>query len=204
MKQYTKNGEIKTRNQIVLRVTKTIVKDGIEKEVDMNVYNPTEEMILADGWVEYVPPQVDPQPQRKSKLAVMQEIVLEQYNQRTDISDSEALDRMVVIYGWEYYIGKTLKQGQVCVYNDKVWRARQEHTVLEVYPPSMETASLYEVVEILPTGEKDDPIPYTPPMEIFEGKYYSEYGILYLCTRNSGTALTHELSSLVGLYVNIV
>jgi hypothetical protein len=50
MKQYTKNGEIKTRNQIVLRVTKTIVRDGVEKEVVMNVYNPTEEMILADGW----------------------------------------------------------------------------------------------------------------------------------------------------------
>lgn len=201
MKQYTKNGEIKTRNKIVLRVTKTIVRDGVEKEVEMNVYNPTEEMILADGWVEYVQPQVDPQPQRKSKLAVMQEIVIEQYNQRADISDSEALDRMVVIYGWEYYIGKTLKQGQVCVYNEKVWRARQEHTVLEVYPPSMETASLYEVVEIIPTGEKDDPIPYTPPMEIFDGKYYSEDNLLYLCNRDSGTALTHKLADLINVYV---
>ena len=67
MKRYIKNGELKTRNQIVLRVTKTIVKDGVEKEVEMNVYTPTEEMILADGWVEYVPPQVDPQPHRNSK-----------------------------------------------------------------------------------------------------------------------------------------
>lgn len=201
MKQYTKNGEIKTRNQIVLRVTKTIVRDGVEKEVEMNVYNPTDEMILADGWVEYVQPQVDPQPHKKSRMAVMQEIVLEQYNQRTDISDSEALDRMVVIYDWEYYIGKTLKQGQVCVYNDKVWRSRQEHTVLEVYPPSMNTASLYEVIEIIPTGEKDDPIPYTPPMEIFEGKYYSEDNLLYLCSRDSGTALTHRLADLIGIYV---
>lgn len=204
MKRYTKNGEIKTRNQIVLRVTKTIVKDGVEKEVDMNVYNPTEEMILADGWVEYIPPQVEPQPKRKSKLTVMQEIVLEQYNQRTDISDSEALDRMVVIYDWEYYVDKTLKQGQVCVYNDKVWRARQEHTALEVYPPSMDTASIYEVIEIIPTGEKDDPIPYTPPMEIFEGKYYSEDGVLYLCTRDSDVALTHTLNNIIGIYVETV
>lgn len=44
MKRYTKNGEIKTRRQIVIK------KDG------MATYNPTEEMILADGWVEYVPP----------------------------------------------------------------------------------------------------------------------------------------------------
>lgn len=201
MKQYTKNGEIKTRNKIVLRVTKTIVKDGVEKEVEMNVYNPTEEMILADGWVEYVPPQVDPQPQRKSKLAVMQEIVLENYNSRTDIADSEALDRMVVIYDWEHYVGKTLKQGQVVVYDDRVWRVRQEHSVLEVYPPSLNTASLYEVIEILPTGEKDDPIPYMPPMEVFSGKYYIEDNLLYLCNRDSGTALTHKLADLINVYV---
>lgn len=188
MKQYIKDGVIKSANRIV------ISKDG------MHTYNPTEEMILADGWVEYIPPVVEP---KKSAYQITQEIVLEQYNQRTDISDSEALDRMIVIFDWERYIGKALKQGQVCVYNDKVWRARQEHTVLEVYHPSIDTASLYEVIEILPTGEKDDPIPYTPPMEIFDGKYYSENGILYLCTRNSNTALTHELASLVGLYVSI-
>lgn len=203
MKQYTKNGEIKTRNKIVLRVTKTIVRDGVEKEVVMNVYNPTEEMILADGWVEYVAP-VDDTPRKKSAFQVTQEIILEQYNQRTDISDSEALDRMIVIFDWERYVGKVLKYGQVVVYDDKVWRVRQEHTVLEVYPPSLNTASLYEVIEIIPTGEKDDPIPYTPPMEIFEGKYYSEDNLLYLCNRDSGAALTHKLADLVGIYVIMV
>lgn len=45
MKRYIKDGQIKTRNQIVIR------KDG------MNTYNPTEEMILADGWIEYVIPE---------------------------------------------------------------------------------------------------------------------------------------------------
>lgn len=48
MKQYTKDGQIKTRNQIV------ILKDG------MNTYNPIEEMIFADGWVEYIHPDVEP------------------------------------------------------------------------------------------------------------------------------------------------
>lgn len=42
MKRYIKEGIIKTRNQIVIH------KDG------MNTYNPTEEMVLADGWEEYV------------------------------------------------------------------------------------------------------------------------------------------------------
>lgn len=54
------------------------------------------------------------------------------------------------------------------------------------------------------SGEADDPIPYTPPMEIFEGKHYIEDGVVYRCTRNSGTALSHALRDLVGLYVERV
>lgn len=189
MKIYEKNGEVKPANRIV------IVTD------EFQIINPTEEMILADGWVEYIQPTIEPQPYALSPEEIARDIILEQYNQRTDIPNQEALDRMVVIYDWSKYIGKVLLQGQLCVCNDKVWRSRQEHTVLEVYPPSMNTASLYEVIEIIPTGEKDDPIPYTPPMEIFDGKYYSEDNLLYLCNRDSGTALTHRLADLVGIYV---
>ena len=49
--------------------------------------------------------------------------------------------------------------------------------------------------------DADDPIAYVPPMEIFNGKYYMQGGVKYLCTRDSGTALSHDLSALVGLYV---
>ena len=38
-----KDGKIKTRNQII------IIKDG------MQTINPSEELILSDGWIEYVP-----------------------------------------------------------------------------------------------------------------------------------------------------
>lgn len=48
MKQYIKNNQIKTRQQIV------IVKNG------MRTINPTEEQILADGWEEYVASSVEP------------------------------------------------------------------------------------------------------------------------------------------------
>lgn len=44
MKQYIKDGIIKYANRIVIRTT------------DAQIFNPTEEMILADGWVEYVEP----------------------------------------------------------------------------------------------------------------------------------------------------
>lgn len=61
MKRYIKDGIIKTRNQIVIKGQRTIKdKDGNEKMVMMNTYNPTEEIILADGWVEYVTPVYEP------------------------------------------------------------------------------------------------------------------------------------------------
>jgi hypothetical protein len=75
--------------------------------------------------------------------------------------------------------------------------------VLEVYPPSLSTAALYEVINYQHEGTIDDPIPYVPPMEIFNGKYYIQNDIKYLCNRDSGTALSHDLSALVGLYVEL-
>lgn len=61
MKRYIKDRIIKTRNQIVINGQRTIKdKDGNDKVVGTNTYNPTEEMILADGWVEYTTPVYEP------------------------------------------------------------------------------------------------------------------------------------------------
>lgn len=194
---------IKPRNQIVLRVTKTIKdKDGNDKEVKVQVINPTEEMILADGWVEYV--EEIPIVPTKSRLQIVQELVIKDYNSRTDVSNEEALEYMAIIYPWDYYLGQQLEVGMLVVYDDKPWRVRQSHTVLDVYPPSLATASLYEAIDKEHSGEVNDPIPYAPPMEIFEGKHYIEDGVVYLCTRNSEVALSHNLTALVGLYVELV
>lgn len=209
MKIYSKeiNGAtvIKKKNQIVVKRTKTIKdKDGNEKVVNTQIYNPTEDMILADGWVEYIAPPIEPN-RRKSPMQVMQEIVFEQYNSRTDITNEEALDRMIIIYDWKHYIGKPLKVGQCVVEGDNVYRVRQDITeVLDIYPPSLVTASLYEVIVLTATGTKDDPIHYTPPMEIYKDKYYIQNDVLYLCTRDSGAALSHNLQDLINIYVSKV
>lgn len=192
MKQYIKNGIIKFANNIIVK------RDG------MQVINPSEELILADGWVEYAPPTIDPTERKKSPFEIVEELVTKQWNERTDISNEEALDYMTIVYEWERYIGQLIPVGKIVAYGGKLWRVRQEHTVLEHYAPSLETAALYEVIEKEHTGEIDDPKPYSPPMEIFNGTYYTEDGVVYLCTRDSGTALSHPLSTLVGLYVEIV
>lgn len=122
---------------------------------------------------------------------------------RLNLNDNEALSVKDVYPRWESFIDKTIEKGFITLYDENLWRARQTHTALESYPPSIDTASLYEVINRKHTGDEDDPIPYVPPMEIFNGKYYIQDGVVYLCVRDSGTALSHNLSELVCLYVMI-
>lgn len=127
-----------------------------------------------------------------------------QTRQVTTFSNNEALKVKDLFDNWNDLIGQTLSAGRIVRTAEGLWRVRQEHTVQAHYPPSIHTASLYERIVKDHKGTKDDPIPYAPPMEIFNGKYYTQDGVLYLCTRDSGQALTHNLSELVGLYVEVV
>jgi uncharacterized membrane-anchored protein YjiN (DUF445 family) len=122
---------------------------------------------------------------------------------RIDLTDNEALSVKDFYPTWESKIGDNVEQGYKMLYNDNLWRVSQNHMVMEHYPPSLATAALYEVINYQHEGTIEDPIPYTPPMEIFGGKYYTQNGVKYRCTRDSGIALTHDLSALVGLYVEL-
>ena len=123
---------------------------------------------------------------------------------RIGLTNNEALSVKEMYPRWEDKVGSTIEVGFITLYDGNLWKARQTHTVMEAYPPSIHTASLYEVINEEHKGTMDDPIPYTPPMEIFAGKYYSEDGVIYLCTRDSGTALSHRLNDLINIYVELV
>ena len=125
----------------------------------------------------------------------------------TTFSNNDALKVKDLFDDWIDYTADdadNLKKGQIVKTTDGLWRVRQEHKAQKHYPPSIHTASLYERIVKDHSGTAEDPIPYAPPMEIFNGKYYTQDGVLYLCTRDSGQALTHNLSELVGLYVEVV
>lgn len=123
---------------------------------------------------------------------------------RIDLTDNEALSVKDFYPTWQSKIGNNVEQGYKMLYDGNLWRVRQNHLVQEIYPPSLSTAALYEVINYQHEGTLEDPIPYVPPMEIFSNKYYIQYDVKYRCTRDSGIALTHDLSALVGLYVKIV
>lgn len=197
MKLYRKkiNGQelVRSRRNIVIK------KDG------MQIVNPSEELILADGWSVYEPPTIEPEPYQPTERDLLQELLKDEFNARTTTSNEDALHYMLIVYPFSHYLGQSLKAGQLVTHLERIYRVRQDiPVVLEGQFPSVDTAALYEVIEKEHAGTMEDPIPYLPPMEIFAGKYYSQNDVMYKCTRDSGVALSHNLADLKGIYVEHV
>lgn len=106
--------------------------------------------------------------------------------------------------------GDTVTKGTKFQFGDKLYAVLQDHTILAHYEPSINTASLY--VEVTPEyteegeemGTLENPIPYEGNMVLENGKYYEQYGVVYLCNRDTINPVYHALRDLVGLYVEVV
>lgn len=125
----------------------------------------------------------------------------------TTFSNNDALKVRDLFDDWADYTAdgaENLKVGQIVKTVDGLWRVRQEHKAQKHHAPSIHTTALYERIVKDHAGIIDDPIPYAPPMKIFNGKYYIQDDVKYLCNRDSEQALTHNLAELVGLYVEVV
>lgn len=57
---------------------------------------------------------------------------------------------------------------------------------------------------IVEYGTLENPIEYTSGITLESGKYYIQDNVTYLCNRDSGNPVYHNLSDLVGLYVEAV
>ena len=126
------------------------------------------------------------------------------------LTDKEALEVKEMFPMWDEFVDKVITAGTRFQYEDKLYEVLQDHTVLNHYQPSINTAALYKEV-VLETNEEgelngtiDNPISYEGNMVLENGKYYSQDGVTYLCTRDSGSPVYHALKDLVGLYVEAV
>ena len=131
-------------------------------------------------------------------------LIAQQINTLT-VDDNTAL-RMKDFYpSFESVIGRTVKQGFKFTHGGKLWKTEQpEMTIQEHYAPGTGTESLYSEVCETHAGTLDDPIPYSGNMALESGKYYSQDGKVYRCTRDTGNPVYNALSELVGLYVEEV
>ena len=122
-----------------------------------------------------------------------------------DLSDKEALKRKDLYPEWQSFIGKSLDTGFKVLYEGRLYKVRQPiAVVLDNQAPSQLTAALYEEINETASGTIDDPIPYNGNMELFEGLYYSQNKVVYKCIRSTGQAVYHDLSALVGIYVEMI
>ena len=187
--------------------------DDKQKVIVSQVYIPNEES--NDEWIEIT--QEDVERIRKAKGQTISVEIPEEVNTQLELTavlintieltDEQSLQFKSLYPKWESFIGKSLEANFKIQYNDKLYKVKQKvNTVLKqdgYRPGESGSEALYEEINETNAGTLEDPIPYNNNMELFEGKYYSQNGVTYKCTRNTGQAVYHDLSQLVGLYVEI-
>lgn len=124
------------------------------------------------------------------------------------LEDAVALSAVELFPKWKELVDKgvEVEKGFRFQHDNKLYRTEQpEYIFVEYYVPgTVGTESLFSLVDVTHSGTKEDPIPFEKNMEIFEGLYYTQYDVLYRCIRSSGQPLYHDLSPLVGSYVEVV
>ena len=124
------------------------------------------------------------------------------------LTDEVALECKAIYKQWKDLVdaGVTVDKGYRFLHVDDLFRAEQpKYTfVKHQVPGAVGTESLFSKIDATHKGTIDDPIPYEKNMEVYKDVYYSQNGVLYLCIRDSGQPLYHDLSALVGNYVEIV
>lgn len=149
---------------------------------DQQIINPTHEQYIEAGWAEYVPEPVAPMPRLMPDYdEVISSLRSLARPQLAALPDNEALEKRALYDAWVDKIGTRVPAGERLYYDDHLVRVRQEHLVQEHYPPSVDTAALYEVIQLAHAGTQDDPIPYVQNMALELDKYYTQNDVLYKC-----------------------
>ena len=104
----------------------------------------------------------------------------------------------------EWAEGQSYTVGHKLLYGGSLYKVIQAHTSQAGWKPGVGTESLFSRIDETHDGTKYDPIPYNGNMELLSGKYYTQSGQTYHCTRDTGTAVFHPLAELVGIYVEAV
>lgn len=118
-----------------------------------------------------------------------------------EVDDQTAL-RMAPFYP-EWAEGQSCAAGYKAQRGGKLWRCLQAHTTQAGWEPE-NAASLWAQICESHDGTKYDPIPYDGNMALESGKYYTQGGMTYLCSRDTVNPVYNALSELVGIYVEVI
>lgn len=120
------------------------------------------------------------------------------------LDDNTAL-RMAEFYPqWKDLIGTTVgKAGFKFTHGGELYKTiPEQHSFQADWVPGVGTESIYTRIDETHAGTLTDPIPYSGNMALEAGKYYSQGGAVYHCTRDTVNPVHSALVDLVGLYVD--
>ena len=197
-------------NGKILSVESFKFSDCIEVEVDddfnvMDIFNYKYEdgklvELTPEEKEEFYPTQKDEKAEQEETLEQMM-FASARASFLVELDDTQAAKLPLCYDPWT--TDKAYKVGDRVLCDGKLWKCRQAHTSQENWKPSINTASLWEVINVENAGTLDDPIPYDQTMTVYNGKYYLEEGIIYKCVRDSGQPLYATCASLVGNYFEV-
>lgn len=145
---------------------------------------------------------------RPLSFSEVQEMLVRQQINTIAADDQTALRMRIYYPTFSELVGQTVKKGTKFLATDSedsdLYTVIQpELTIQEHYPPGTGTESLYTRIDEQHDGTKYDPIPYDGNMALVNALYYTQYGLLYLCNRDTVNPVYHALSELVGQYVEV-
>lgn len=166
-----------------------------------------EEIDAPEGWTER---QVINQAKRLARVSELLEEEKKEFKNR-GLTPAEMITHKQFAPKWGVDVkeGDAVEKGDKFTYDDKLWVVLQDHTIQAHYEPSINTAALYtEVTEDYneegeENGTRENPIEYNGNMALENGKYYTQDGVVYLCTRDTINPVYNALKDLVGLYVEV-
>ena len=124
------------------------------------------------------------------------------------LTDEQAVECKAIYKQWGYLveIDATVDKGYRFLHDKDLFKTEQpKYTfVKHEVPGAVGTESLFSRMDESHSGTINDPIPYSGNMALEAGKYYTQNGVVYLCTRDTINPVYHALSDLVGLYVEQV
>ena len=109
------------------------------------------------------------------------------------LSDAVAATAPMLFPRWK--VGKAYVGGERLCYSGKLYKVKDgmPHTSQADWTPDV-AVSMYERIDVEHTGTIADPTPFVTNMELEQGKYYTEGGVIYYCYNGSGNAVHGALA----------
>ena len=135
---------------------------------------------------------VQKEPTSKQVVAALKKLALPTVLEQ---DDDVALENIELFPSWESMLGKELKKDERYYYDDALWKVVQTHIAQSDWTPRVAFALFTQVVKSeggdSEIGTLENPIPFSMNMELVEGLYYLDEGVIYLCIESLNQCFWH-------------